>query len=173
MILRSQTLHAVRPTQGFASWEISHPAMACLQSQEGRWMGRSWLDACSLTHTFLSVVLPVSWGGRLCCMMTMDPKLEARGWHVPRKCSQGHSSQSGAETLLTTFSSDVCKSKTTYFLSFLPSLLFFLKYLKCSSDVNIKLLDSEDTNIKSLFRFWSHLCTFIGMISTHHDVLLC
>ena len=31
------------------------------------------------------MVLPVSWGEPLCCMMIMDPKLEAKEWHVPRK----------------------------------------------------------------------------------------
>lgn len=170
MILRSQTLHVVHPTLGSASWEISQLAMACLLLQEGSWMGRSWLDACSLTHTFLSVVLPVSWGGHLFYMMKVDPKLEARGWLVPRKCSQGYASQSGTETLLPTF--HLISVNAKLFISF---FLFFLywQYLKCSSDANIKLLHSEDTNIKSLFRFWSYLCTFIGMISTHHDILLC
>jgi len=53
-------------------------------------MGRSWLDVCLLIHTFLSVVLPVSWGEPLCCMMIMDPKLEARDWRVPRKFPKGY-----------------------------------------------------------------------------------
>lgn len=36
------------------------------------------------------MVLPVSWGEPLCCMMIMDPKLEAKEWLVPRKFPEGY-----------------------------------------------------------------------------------